>query len=458
MTKVLLVGGGAREHAIAEALVRSGAELYACLPNSNPGIVSLAKTHVIVKDTEARAIAQHAKAWGVEYAVVGPDAALAAGVTDELQKVGVEVAAPTKAAAEIEWNKAFMRDLLERHRIRGRVEFELHKSRDGLRDAIERMWPLAVKPLGLTGGKGVKVSGDHLSGVDDALVYAEECLAGADASAAASHSQQAACGAVLLEEKIEGEEFSLQAFCDGTSCVPMPAVQDHKRAFEGDLGPNTGGMGSYSGAGGLLPFVKREEYEQGVAILQEILAAMKKEGRPFVGTIYGQFMLSRDGPRVIEINARFGDPEAMNVLTLLESSYLDIVKGMAAGKLDASKVRFSPMATVCKYVVPEGYGVKSMANEPLAVDEVAIAKAGARVYYAAINQTGGARGARVVATTTTSRSVGVVGVGSTLQEANAVADAALAHVTGPHLFVRRDIGTQALLDKRIATMERVRKA
>jgi len=443
MTRVLLVGGGAREHAIAEALARSGADvqLYACLPNANPGILALAETHVIVKDTEARAIAQHAKAWSIEYAVVGPDAALAAGVTDELQKVGVKVAAPTKAAAEIEWNKAFMRDLLERHRIHGRVKFELHKSEEGLRDAIARMWPLAVKPLGLTGGKGVKVSGDHLSGVDDALEYARECLAG---------------GAVLLEEKVEGEEFSLMAFCDGASCVPMPAVQDHKRAFEGDQGPNTGGMGSYSGPDGLLPFVTRNDYEKGVAILNEILAAMRKEGRPFVGTIYGQFMLARDGPRVIEINARFGDPEAMNVLTLLESSYLDIIKGMAAGKLEPSAVRFSRKATVCKYVVPEGYGVKSKANEPLTVDEAAIARTGARCYYAAINQTGGARGGRVEATTTTSRSVGIVGIGDSIADANAMADAALAHVQGPHLFVRRDIGTQALLDKRVATMRRVR--
>ena len=441
MTKVLLVGGGAREHAIAEALARSGATLFACLPNANPGIVSLAKTHVIVKDTEARAIAQHAKAWGVEYAVVGPDAALAAGVTDELQKVGVKVAAPTRAAAEIEWNKAFMRDLLERHRIRGRVKFELRRSQDGLREAIARMWPLAVKPLGLTGGKGVKVSGDHLASVDEALAYAEECLQG---------------GAVLLEEKVEGEEFSLQAFCDGETCVPMPAVQDHKRAFEGDTGPNTGGMGSYSGPDGLLPFVRAEDYEQGVAILREILDAMRKEGRPFVGTIYGQFMLSREGPRVIEINARFGDPEAMNVLTLLASSYLDVVKGMAAGRLDPASVRFSRQATVCKYVVPEGYGVKPMAGQPLAVDEAAIVAGGARCYYAAINQTGGTRGQRVEATTTTSRAVGVVGVGDTLADANRAADAALAHVTGPHLFVRRDIGTDALLAKRVERMRQVR--
>ncbi|HUR68303.1 MAG TPA: phosphoribosylamine--glycine ligase [Candidatus Thermoplasmatota archaeon] len=439
--RVLLVGGGAREHAIAEALHRSGASIYACLPNKNPGILSLAKEHLIVKDADAAAIAAQARAWGVEYAVVGPDGALAAGVTDALAAAGVKVAAPTKAAAEIEWNKAFMRDLLERHRISGRVRYELHRSEAGLREAIARMWPLAVKPLGLTGGKGVKVSGDHVADVDEALAYAKECLKD---------------GTVLLEEKVEGEEFSLMAFCDGTNCVPMPAVQDHKRAFEGDQGPNTGGMGSYSDAGGLLPFVTKADLDKGVLILHEILAAMRKEGRPFVGTIYGQFMLSRDGPRVIEINARFGDPEAMNVLTLLESSYLDAVKGMAAGKLDPSKVRFSTKATVCKYVVPEGYGVRSMAGQPLAVDEKAIAAGGARCYYAAIDQTGGERGARVEATTTTSRSVGIVGIGATLAEANAAADSALAHVTGPHLYVRRDIGTPALLAKRVETMRRVR--
>lgn len=440
-TKVLLVGGGAREHAMAEAIVRGGGELYAMLPNKNPGILSLAKAHVLAKDTDTAAAAEAATRFGVELAVVGPDAALAAGVSDALVQAGVKVASPTKDAAEIEWNKAFMRELLEKHQISGRVRYQLFRAREGLRDAIAAMWPLAVKPLGLTGGKGVKVSGDHLRDVDDAMAYAEECLAG---------------GAVLLEEKIEGEEFSLQAFCDGTRAVPMPAVQDHKRAFEGDTGPNTGGMGSYSGPGGLLPFLTRDEYRKGVEILDEILAAMRKEGRPFVGTIYGQFMLSRSGPRVIEINARFGDPEAMNVLTLLESSYLDVLQGMAAGRLDAAKVRFSPKATVCKYVVPEGYGVRSMADQPLTIDERALVASGARCYFAAVNQTGGKRGEVVEATTTTSRSVGVVGLGASIAEANASADRALAHVRGPHLFVRRDIGTEALLAKRVETMRRVR--
>lgn len=440
MTNVLLVGGGAREHAMAVAITRAGAALYAALPNKNPGILALATEHLIVKDTDASAITTWARG-KVDLAVVGPDAALAAGVTDALQAAGIPTASPTKAAAEIEWNKAFMRELLERHAVEGRVRYQLFTSTPGVREAITQMWPLAVKPLGLTGGKGVKVSGDHLANVDEAMAYAEECLA---------------AGAVLLEEKIEGEEFSLQAFCDGTRAIPMPAVQDHKRAFEGDLGPNTGGMGSYSGADGLLPFVTRADMEQGVRILTQILAALRKEGRPYVGTIYGQFMLSRDGPRVIEINARFGDPEAMNVLTLLETDYVAILQSMVAGKLEADAVRFRRAASVCKYVVPEGYGVKSMAGEPLSVDERGVRESGARVYYASVNQTGGTVGERVDATTTTSRAVGIVALGATIEAANQTADAALKHVTGPHLFHRRDVGTRALIDKRVERMRQVR--
>lgn len=433
---------------MAEAIVKGGgATLLAALPNRNPGILSLAKEHLIVKDTDGAAIAAWAKSQGAELAVVGPDAALAAGVVDALQAVGVPCASPTKAAAELEWSKAFMRDLLERHKVAGRVRYETFDRYDEarIRACVQRLGDVAVKPVGLTGGKGVKVSGEHLRGIDDALAYAREIFETGQGG-----------GQVVIEEKVEGEEFSLQAFCDGHHAVPMPAVQDHKRAFEGDQGPNTGGMGSYSAENGLLPFLTRQEYDAGVRILNEILAAMRKEGRPFVGTIYGQFMVSRDGPRVIEINSRFGDPEAMNVLSLLSSDYVDALRGMAAGKLDAGKVRFLARATVCKYVVPEGYGVKSMANEPVRVDERAVTECGAHVYYAAVNQTGGARGAAVEATTTTSRAVGVIATGDTIAHANDRVDRALAHVTGPHLFHRKDIGTPALLQKRVERMRDVR--
>jgi phosphoribosylamine--glycine ligase len=443
VTKVLLVGGGAREHAIAEAVVASGATLYAMLPNRNPGILALAREHALAKDTDGAAAAEAAKRFGVDLAVVGPDAALAAGVTDALLGVGVRVASPTRAAAEVEWSKAFMRDLLERYQLPGRVPFRAFRSTEGVREAIAEMWPVAVKPIGLTGGKGVKVSGEHVLDVDEATAYARACVEG---------------GGVVIEEKVEGEEFSLQAFCDGKDLVPMPAVQDHKRAFEGDTGPNTGGMGSYSGPHGLLPFLRRAEYDESVSILRRILDAMRRDGRPFVGTIYGQLMLSPAGPRVIEVNARFGDPEAMNVLALLEGDLVATLLAMADGNVAAARPRFSSDATVCKYVVPEGYGTKPMAKEPLVVDEAAIRRGGARCYYAAVDQTGGQVGGVVQATTTTSRSVGVVARAPTIAEANDRVDAALAHVAGPHLAHRRDIGTQALLDRRVAHLAALRGA
>ena len=445
MTRVLLVGGGAREHAMAEAVVRGGGTLYAVLPNKNPGILSLARGVVHAKETDAKAVAAAARGFGVELAVVGPDAALAAGVVDALQEAGIACASPTKAAAEIEWSKAFMRGLLDRHDVPGRVKWRAFDAIDGVRAYVEELGPVAVKPVGLTGGKGVKVTGDHLRSVDDAVAYAREVFASATGG-----------GKVIVEEKVEGEEFSLQAFCDGHRCVPMPAVQDHKRAFEGDEGPNTGGMGSYSGPDGLLPFVTREDYDQGVRILDRILEAMRAEGRPFVGTIYGQFMLSRDGPRVIEINARFGDPEAMNVLTLLQSSYVDVLRAMAAGSISPALVRFGREATVCKYVVPRGYGTQPMAGEPLSVDEAAVRAAGADAYYAAVDQAGGSRGATVHATTTTSRAVGIVATGATIAEANVKADRALKAVSGTALFWRRDVGTDELIRKRIEKMRQIR--
>lgn len=438
--KVLVVGGGAREHAIAAAIARSGGQVYAALKNRNPGILRLAKDHRLLAETDAAGIAAAGKAWGVDVAILGMDAAIEAGVADALAGANVPVASPTRAAGEIEWSKTFMRTLLERQDVPGRIRWKVFRDAAQAREFIDELGgEVAVKPIGLTGGKGVKVTGDHLKSAIEAAAYADEILRTGFGGSE-----------VLVEEKLEGEEFSLQAFCDGTTAIPMPAVQDHKRAFEGDAGPNTGGMGSYSDADHLLPFLPAADHEKAVDIARRIVRALASAGRPYVGTIYAQFMLTKDGPRVIEVNARFGDPEAMNVLELLESDYIEILQSMAAGSLPASKVRFAREATVCKYVVPQGYGTKSAANEPVIVDEPAIRVAGAVPYYAAVNET--PEGLR----TTTSRAVGIVARGATIEEANERADAGLAGVTGPKLFARRDIGTRALVQRRVDHMRRIR--
>jgi phosphoribosylamine--glycine ligase len=232
----------------------------------------------------------------------------------------------------------------------------------------------------------------------------------------------------------------------------MPAVQDHKRLLEGDEGPNTGGMGSYSQADGLLPFLPKADRDAAVHILQCLVDALRKEGAPYVGTIYGQFMLTAQGPKVIEVNARFGDPEAMNVLHLLESDYLALAVAMATGTLAGHQAEFRHAATVVKYVVPRGYGKgHPEAGHHVQVDEFNIKRSRGAAFMGAIEQQ--TSGPLV---TLASRTLAVLGEGETLEQANAVCEASLRHVHGDGLHVRHDIGSAALIQRRVEHMEALR--
>ncbi len=295
-----------------------------------------------------------------------------------------------------------------------------------------------MKPIGLTGGKGVKVQGEHLHSFEETMDYVREIF---DANIGGA--------GVILEERAVGEEFTQMVFVDGKHIVPMPLVQDHKRAYEGDVGPNTGGMGSYTDADHLLPFVTGTEREAALRIIQSIVDALADEGCPYRGTMYGQFMLTVDGPKIIEINARFGDPEAMNVLTVLDSDFEDICMGMATGTL-GGEAAFAKEATVCKYVVPRGYGVKSESGHEISVDEEAISKCGAVAYYANVDM----RDGKLV--TGTSRSIGVVGRGATIEEAERSCEAALRYVKCDAIAVRHDIGTRELVQRRVDHMKALR--
>ena len=438
--RVLAVGGGAREHAIVEALARSGADVYACLKNNNPGIARTAKGHLLVDEHDVTKVVSYARASAVELAVVGPEGPLEVGLADGLNKAGIPTASPTQSAARIETSKSFMRNLLSKHRIKGAIKFAIVDTTRELEAALDDLgMDVVVKPTGLTGGKGVKVVGEHLMTKQDVMAYGEEVL-----SKRIGGSAQ-----IVLEEKLVGEEFTIQAFCDGRKTVPMPAVQDHKRAYEGDKGPNTGGMGSYSQKDGLLPFLRRAEYDAAVEIMDSVVAALKKENAEYRGAMYGQFMLTKDGPKVIEFNARFGDPEAMNVLSLLSSDFSKICEKMAHGGLSRHDATFLGKASVCKYVVPEGYGTKSLSGEEIKVDEGAMSKEGAIIYYASVNEKDG----RVY--TTTSRSVGIVGLSDTIADAEQTVERALKHVSG-RIHVRHDIAKKDMLDAKVARMNKIR--
>ena len=433
-TRFLVIGGGAREHAIAKALKRGGARIYTVMKNRNPGIARISEEATILQETDISAVVEWAKG-RVDYAFIGPEAPLEVGLADALEEAGIPTIGPKKAAARIETSKEYMRSLMERNGIPGQVKYAVVEDMEDAKKALEEISDYVIKPIGLTGGKGAKVHGEHIHSDEEALSYINTIIDGYGG------------GKAVIEERLEGEEFTLQAFVDGKHLAPMPLVQDHKRAYEGDEGPNTGGMGSYSMADHRLPFIREEEYDEALSIMKKVVEAMEREGNPYRGILYGQFMLTKDGPKIIEFNARFGDPEAMNVLSLLKTPLPEVAAAMVDGTLGV--VEFRKKATVVKYVVPEGYGVKSRSDVRVDVDEAAINREGAEVFYASVNERDGA------IYTTTSRTLAVLGMADSLEDAEALAEKALSYVSGD-VFSRHDIGKKETVERKVAHMESLR--
>ncbi|GAA0644156.1 phosphoribosylamine--glycine ligase [Salarchaeum japonicum] len=423
---VLLVGGGGREHAVARSLAPD-CDLHACASNRNPGIDALAESFETLDETDPDAVAAHAEAVGADLAVVGPETPLAAGVVDALEAANVYAFGPREADARIETDKAFQREFMREHDIPGCPDFETFTDTEAACEYIDAYdGDLAVKPAGLTGGKGVKVTGDQVT-KEEAKAYLRE----------EDYDE------VVLEERFVGEEFTVQAFVANGDVRPTPAVQDHKRAFEGDEGPNTGGMGSYSDAARTLPFMTAEDYDDAVAVLEAVVDALPT----YRGVLYGQFMLTADGVKVVEFNARFGDPEAMNTLPVMETPFLDVLTAARDGE-PLPELAFDTTATVCKYAVPAGYPTDPEAGARVTVTEDSVGE-DAILFYASVD----ARDDGVY--TTTSRSFAVVGLGETIADAEDRASDALAGVT-EGFRIREDIGTAELVQRRIDHVERLR--
>jgi len=415
---VLLVGGGGREHAIARALAGSKVDLYACAGNRNPGISDLAAGYEVPETTNPAAVRSYAREVGATLAVVGPEAPLEAGVADALDEAGVYAFGPRQEEARIETDKGFQRRFMERHSIPGCPAFEEFRDAKAACEYIDATeGDLAVKPAGLTGGKGVRVIGDQ--------VTAEEAKA---------YIRDSDYDRIVLEERLVGEEFTVQAFVANGQLRVTPAVQDHKRAYEGDEGPNTGGMGSYSDGALELPFMTEDDYTDAVDILRATVDAL--EG--YKGILYGQFMLTADGVKVVEFNARFGDPEAMNTLPVLRTDLLDVLVAAREGE-SLPQLRFERQATVCKYAVPEGYPTDPQSGTRLAIE----GGVGDAFFYASVDE----REDGIY--TTTSRSFAVVGVADSITEAEAIAEEGLATVGEEGLRVRHDIGKPDLVQHRI---------
>ena len=424
---VLLVGGGGREHAIARALEDSDATLYACAGNRNPGIDEIAAGFESLETTDAEAVVEYAESVDATLAVVGPEAPLAAGVADALDEAGVYAFGPQAEEARIETDKSFQREFMAEHDVPGCPDFEVFEDGEAACEYIDEYdGDLVIKPAGLTGGKGVKVIGDQ--------VTAEEGKA---------YIRDSEYDRIVLEERLVGEEFTIQGFVANGSLRITPAVQDHKRAYEGDEGPNTGGMGSYSDSSFQLPFMTKADSAEALDIMRSVVDALAG----YKGVLYGQFMLTAEGVKVVEFNARFGDPEAMNTLPVLETDFLDVLTAARDGAA-LPELAFDAQATVCKYAVPDGYPTDPDAGALVTIDEDSAGDA--LLYYASVD----AREDGIY--TTTSRSYAVVGVADTISEAEEMAEDALERAGTEGLRVRHDIGKEDLVDQRIDHMDGLR--
>lgn len=426
--KILLVGHSARAHVIAETLKKNkDARLFSFMKSKNPGIAALSEQVKVGSYSDLDGVKKFAEKNDIDFAFIGPEDPLNEGVVDKLQEIGIGSIGPTKLLARLETSKSFARELLEKYDIDGNPMFNVFNKDNfgGIKDFFNEIEDIVVKPDGLTGGKGVRVQGDHFETKEEAIEYCKEVLE--------THP------AVVVEEKLDGEEFSLQCLTDGKTVVVTPPVQDHKRAYDGDKGPNTGGMGSYSCENHLLPFLKKQDVDKALKIIQKTVDAIHEEtGIYYKGVIYGGFILTKEGIKLLEFNARFGDPEAMNVLPLLKTDFVSICQAIIVQELDRIEVEFEKKATVCKYIVPEGYPDNPLKNEKI---EAGVPEK-AKMYYASVDEK------KDGLYMTGSRAIAFLGIGDNVEEAEKIAEDATGSVKGK-VFHRKDIGTKELIEKRV---------
>ena len=413
--KVLVIGGGGREHAIVEALSRSErvSKIF-CAPG-NAGIAALAQC-VPVKDTDVDGLLNFARENAVDLTVVGPEAALSAGVADAFRAAGLRIFGHSKAATRIESSKEFAKQLMQKYGVPTAAYRSFSDYSEALEYVSRRPFPAVLKYDGLAAGKGVVIAAT--------MDEAREALA----SMLLDH--RFGQGRVVVEDYLEGPEFSFMCFVNGDDVYPMPLAQDHKRAFDGDIGPNTGGMGAYTG----LPFITEADREFAYQeIMCKAASGMVSEGCPLCGVLYGGLMKTADGIKVIEFNARFGDPETEVVLPLLESDAFEVFDAIASGK-PAEDIRWSSDVAMGVVMASKGYPgsyAKGFAIE--GADD-----AGCTVFHMGTALSDG----RLV--TAGGRVIMPVCRGRSLAEARRLVYEAVGRIRCENLYYRNDIGHQAL--------------
>ena len=418
--RILVVGSGGREHALCWKIAASPLtdKLY-CAPG-NAGIAALAEC-VPIGAEDIAALTQFAAAQKIDLVVVGPEAPLVKGLVDSLQAAGIRAFGPLKNAAEIEGSKGFMKDLAARHGI---PTARYNRFRDaGNAKIFARTMPLpvVVKADGLAAGKGVIICNSH----DEAEAAIDSMMVG--------HQFGQAGDSVVVEEFLDGEELSFFALSDGEHALPMISAQDHKRVGDGDTGPNTGGMGAYSPAPVATPEIEARIMKE---IVRPAIAGLKAEGRPFKGVLFAGIMVTRDGPKLIEFNARFGDPECEVLCIRLMSDIVPALVASADGTLEDFDLRWYPDSALAVVMATKGYPGSTkpgsvIRNIPAEEDDTIVFHCGTKQSKGEIE----AHGGRVLA---------VTALGKNVREAQAKAYALVDRIQWPEGFCRRDIGWRAI--------------
>jgi phosphoribosylamine--glycine ligase len=421
--KVLVIGSGGREHALVWKISKSAKspEIF-CIPG-NAGIATLAECHPL-KVTNIKGIARFASEKGIDLTVVGPELQLTLGIVDEFERLGLKICGPRKEAAEIEGSKVFAKELMKKYAI-PTAEYEVFTSPEAALDYIKkRGTPLVIKAEGLAAGKGVII----VHSIDEAHAALFSIMVEKVFGTAGER--------VVVEEYVQGEEASFLAFTDGKAIIPLPSSQDHKAIFDGDKGPNTGGMGAYSPA----PIVT-EKLEKRIMedIISPTLHGMEREGRSYRGILYAGLMIEGGSAKVLEFNARMGDPETQPILMRLETDIVSILEAIVEGRLHTVKTTWDKRPSVCIVMSTKGYpgeypkGMEIQGlNEVKSMEDIMVFHAGTTVKNGKIVTDGG-------------RVLGVTALGETIKEAIDRAYQAVEIISWEGAYYRKDIGKKALV-------------
>lgn len=424
--KILVIGSGGREHALVWKIAQSRRvdSLY-CAPG-NPGINRYARC-VPIKMDNLDDLLEFATRKMIDLTVVGPERPLTMGVVDRFREAGLRIVGPSKLAAEIEASKAFSKSFMERHCIPTAPARIFDEPEPAIRYIKEHGAPLVVKVDGLASGKGVIVAQEE----NEAIQAIDLIMRRKAFGEAGNH--------ILLEDRLEGEEASFLIFTDGRTIVPMVTSQDHKRLLDHDRGPNTGGMGAYSPAPVITEAMEKRVLRE---IVRPTIDGLTQEGRPYQGILYVGLMFTPEGPKVLEYNARFGDPETQVILTRLDSDLVEVFEALADGNLDRVQVRWSPKVSVCVVMTAKGYPATYETGRPITGVDQAESTDGVVVFHAGTLIRDGEL------TTAGGRVLGVTGIGDDFQKARSRAYDAVSRIRFEGMHCRMDIGFRAIEETR----------